>query len=300
MLPSFIIIGAQKSGSTFLHHNLSDHPEIYMPDGEQAYFETPYFEENNSSLNNLERKFIDRKENVLGIKRPSYIGKPEVPDRITEFLPDIKLIAVLRNPIERIKSDYFHNINYGFIPPKDIELILPKIIKKDKVFLDKYPLAYDIIEFGFYYKYLSMFKHYFKNDSILILLFEEIQDQPVETIQKCYEFLNVDKDYVSGCIKSKPQSVVYNLNRLKILRLRNNFSYYLKDNKTRLFEKNKSLLDKLVLKLINLTDKMVLNNLFDNSKPILSEKLNRELKQVYLGDISMLENLINKNLSHWQ
>lgn len=119
MLPNFIIIGAQKSASTFLQACLNDHPDIYMPYGETPFFESPDYERNN--IRDLEKIFVDRDEKCIGIKRPTYIGKPEVPERILAHLPNAKLIAVLRNPIDRAISAYFHNINYGFIPAIDVE-----------------------------------------------------------------------------------------------------------------------------------------------------------------------------------
>ena len=119
MLPNFVIIGAQKSASTFLQVCLSEHPDVFMPPGETPFFESPDYE--NSDISRLESLFNNRSESKLGIKRPSYIGKPEVPKRIEYHLPDAKLIAVLRNPIDRAVSAYFHYINNGFIPCINLE-----------------------------------------------------------------------------------------------------------------------------------------------------------------------------------
>jgi len=105
MLPDYIIIGAHKSASTFVHKCLMEHPDIYMPKDEIPFFEIPDYE--SSSLSELEKYFKGRKEKRFGIKRPSYIGKPEVPARISNDLPDAKLIAVLRDPVDRAVSSYY-------------------------------------------------------------------------------------------------------------------------------------------------------------------------------------------------
>jgi hypothetical protein len=132
MLPNFVIIGAQKSASTFLQVCLSDHPNVFLPNGETPFFESPDYEQSNVS--DLERIFEKRSEKRIGIKRPNYIGKPEVPKRIEFHLPHAKLIAVLRNPIDRAISAYYHNINYGFIPPINVENGIRKIITQPSFF----------------------------------------------------------------------------------------------------------------------------------------------------------------------
>jgi len=157
MFPNFVIIGAQKSATTFVQHCLSEHPEVYIPKAEIPFFETPDFEQH--SLAALERLFDGRREKRLGIKRPTYIGRPEVPGRITKHLPNAKLIAILRNPIHRAISAYYHNINYGFIPVVDVEEGMRNIL--NSVYDYKYKRAREIIEFGFYSKYLKMYGHFF-------------------------------------------------------------------------------------------------------------------------------------------
>ena len=95
-LPDFVIIGAQKSASSFMQLCLADHPDIYIPEGETPFFESPDYEQ--GDIHEIEELFEGRSEKCLGIKRPNYIGKAEVPNRILKHLPNAKLIAILRNP----------------------------------------------------------------------------------------------------------------------------------------------------------------------------------------------------------
>lgn len=150
MLPTFVVIGAQKSASSFMQLCLAEHPDIYMAEGETPFFETPDYEQ--SDISELEMTFQGRGEKCLGIKRPNYIGKPEVPARIRRHLPSAKLIAVLRNPIDRAVLAYFHNIYYGFLPPLDVEIGMRRIIS-DPSFVAKYKRSPEVIEFGYYYKH---------------------------------------------------------------------------------------------------------------------------------------------------
>ena len=76
MLPNFVIIGAQKSGSTFALRCLGEHPEVFMPTGETRFFEDPEYLRHD--ISDLEAIFRDAShKKALGIKRPDYLAKPE-------------------------------------------------------------------------------------------------------------------------------------------------------------------------------------------------------------------------------
>lgn len=147
-----------------------------MPNRETPFFESADYE--TSDKGELESIFEGRTEKCLGIKRPNYIVKAEVPSRIQQDLPDAKLIAVLRNPIERAISAYFHNIKYGFLPPLDIEIGMRKLLL-DPSYSLKYKRAPEIIEFGFHYKYLTQYSQYMDNNQLLLFLHEDILMQPL-------------------------------------------------------------------------------------------------------------------------
>jgi hypothetical protein len=218
MLPNFVIIGAQKSASSFLQACLAEHPDIYIPHEEIPFFESPDYEEH--TINDLRRILEGRQEKCLGIKRPNYIGKSEVPSRLEYHLPNAKLIAVLRNPIERAISAYFHQIRSGTIPPFKFESGIKKILQ-DKYFNNQYKRAHEIIEFGLYYKYLSQYSHFLKNNQLLIFLHEDIKREPLKSVKKAYNFLDISADYIPKSLASQPQMVLYNLTRLRFLTLRN-------------------------------------------------------------------------------
>ncbi len=295
-IPSFIIIGAQKSASTFLQKCLSDHPDIYMPKEETPYFESPDYE--NAPLDYFEKLFNNKTEKCLGIKRPNYIGKKEVSDRIKNKFPESKLIAILRNPVDRSFSSYFHDINYGFIPVLDYESGIRKIIS-DKKYQNRYKRSGEILENGYYYKYLSMYDGFFQKNKILIFLYEDIVDKPLESIQKAYAFLDVDSNYIPKVLNSRPQKVIYNLKRISFIRLRNKFLYNYKDAETRVYINN-SISGKLLSKLITLFDRGILSYIYSNDKPKLNNLLRKEIYNIYKEDIDLLEKLIGRDLSNWK
>lgn len=296
MPDEFIIVGSQKSASTFVQACLEEHPEIFMPSMEVSFFESPDYEE--QSVEDLQKLFVGRTEKVLGFKRPSYIGKPEVPERIRNHCPTAKLIAVLRNPVDRAVSAYYHNINYGFIPPLEIEEGMNLLL--DGAYEKIYRRAHEIIEFGFYYKYLKLYQHFFDNDLFMVLLHEDIISDKLSAIQKIYSFLNVHSSYIPKAINSRPQAVLYSIPRLRVLSLRNQFLYEYNSDRTRLFAKKQNTSTKEAAALITEIDDKYLSKMFVNEKPNLSKDLGNRLYNIYSEDVEKLQAYIGRDLGHWK
>ena len=297
MLPNFVIIGAQKSASTFLQYCLNDHPDVYLPHGETPFFESPDYER--SDIRDLEKSLANRCEKRVGIKRPSYIGKPEVPERISFHLPQAKLIAVLRNPIDRAISAYHHNIKYGFLPPIDIQVGMRKLISEPS-FLSKYKRSSEIIEFGYYYKYLREYDHFKKNGQLLVFLHEDFLSDPLASVQIAFDFLGVHPDFIPKSLNSKPQKVTYNLTRLKFLSIRNRFMYEYEQDRTRLSPKKMTFMDKAIAGVITKIDQTILESLFGKNGPEVGSELRKIMYDLYDYDIELLEKLIGRNLSAWR
>jgi hypothetical protein len=167
----FVIIGGQKCGSTYLQTVITKHPEVDMPLGEAPFLASPDFE--NKGLEKLKTFLGDLDRNKLnGIKRPDYLFKPEVINRMVAINQDIKAIVILRNPIERLKSAYFHYMNDGFGPilplNEGVGLLINGKLK------DRYPRTEELIEFGFYSKYLKNYKTLLK-DNLLVLFYDDLK-----------------------------------------------------------------------------------------------------------------------------
>jgi len=121
ILPSFIIIGSTRSGTTSLYEYLENHPSVLPPvKKETGFFNYAYH--NNSNWYRLYFPTIDEKEKaentrsnsvITGEATPSYLIDPRVPKRIMSLLPKVKLIVLLRNPIDRAISHYHLNVLLG-------------------------------------------------------------------------------------------------------------------------------------------------------------------------------------------
>ncbi len=135
-LPNFLVIGAAKSGTTALHEYLKQHPQIYMSpqkephffslEGKKVDFRGPgdkREEQLNNSVTNIEdyRKLFQGVSNeiAIGESSTSYLNNPEAPERIRHYIPNAKLIAILRNPVARAYSSFLHMVQRGYEPLTD-------------------------------------------------------------------------------------------------------------------------------------------------------------------------------------
>jgi hypothetical protein len=194
-LPNFLIIGAQKAGTSWLHFQLKQHPEIYIPSQEIHYFDKEF--NFNKGIEWYKQQFSSvTSENVIGEKTPEYLWAngegweehlPEVHRNIYAQLPEVKLIIILRNPVERAVSALNHVIRSGRISPLHNfnELLIGR-----KQHLVK---GYGILEKGIYHKQLSEYKKLFPFDQIMILIFEEdVVKAPQKTLKSIFDFVGVE------------------------------------------------------------------------------------------------------------
>lgn len=133
-LPDFIIGGAMKSATNTLHHILSQHDEVYIPDGEVHFFSVDDSTEHPAFFHELGEQWATQDfrerfdtywtryrrlfegagpDQVVGEDSTVYLAWRKAPARIAEHLPDVKLIFLLRNPVERAYSHYYHALQAG-------------------------------------------------------------------------------------------------------------------------------------------------------------------------------------------
>jgi hypothetical protein len=216
--PDFLIIGAQKSGTTSLHYFLNQHPRLGGSFPKEVQFFSKYINYPGKDLRWYRKNFATvRKYDHYFESSPSYLNEIEVPRLIHEFYPDIKLIALLRDPVERAFSAWNMYRDYqvkgvaekrlgdGKLPGQESELY--KFFFKGR---SSFPTFRETIESelsnikngiaggsnilrkGLYYDQLMRYYAYFNRDQILILEFKELSKDPFATCQKALTFLNVE------------------------------------------------------------------------------------------------------------
>lgn len=227
LLPSFIIIGAQKSGTTSLFKYLRKHPDIQEPSRKELFFfdggkiaGRDIFHEQGLDWYRLHfpRAIAGRPSALTYEATTSYLFSPIAAERIQQTLPSVRLIAVLRDPVDRTISHYQHNLRKG----REFRSLM-EVICADETQLDtpsptqpasteaKTSLYYSYKSRGLYYEQLLRYKYFLDRGQILILCSKELASQPAATLQKIYKFLSLsDRNVI---ISSNPY--FHNVSRQK-------------------------------------------------------------------------------------
>lgn len=189
-LPNFLIIGATKAGSSSLAAQLKQHPEIFISEIKEPHFFNREWDRGISWYSKLFEGSMQYA--AVGEASVSYTLYPNcqnVPLRIRETLGSkVKLIYILRHPVDRLISHYKHSIIISTMP-KDIGL--RDALKRNSNY-----------RYGSnYYTQLQEFLKYFKPNQIKILIFEDYISNPIKTHKEIFQFLGVNSDYVVPDLK---------------------------------------------------------------------------------------------------
>jgi hypothetical protein len=191
-LPNFVIIGAQKSGTTSLAYYLKAHPQVYMaPRKEVRYFDLNYDKGTQWYMEQFAGS--KKKHRAVGEATPSYMSFEEVPARMAQVIPQARLIAILRDPVDRAYSHYWHNRSRGLQPLEFADALAaePEHIASEDPTDRRY--RFHVYEKrGHYLEQLQRVCQYYPRESLHVLLFEDLRDAPLETFQKVCRFLQVD------------------------------------------------------------------------------------------------------------
>jgi hypothetical protein len=185
MLPNFLIIGAAKAGTTSLYHYLSVHPQVFMAHPKELKF---FVEEMNWSrgLPWYERQF-DRAGSAIAIGEASthYTAYPYfrgVPERIAEVMPEVRLIYLVRHPVDRMISFYLMRIRAG----KERQRSMEKALLTNPRYVDGSRYAMQIEQ------YLT----YFPPERLLVIKSEDLRDARLPTMDRVLQFLEVGHIWV--------------------------------------------------------------------------------------------------------
>jgi hypothetical protein len=187
----FLIIGAQKAGTTSLRAFLESIPSrIFITRSEHHFWNREGQYNDGLGLDSYLENFSQSKEGqLIGEKSPSYLASYEAPSRIHKHFPNVKLIAILRNPAERAYSAYWHGRRVGVIDPSTsfAHSILRYRENRGKPYGD-------LVTPGFYSQHLARYYEFFPKEQILVLNFDELIAYPVSELTKSLAFLNVEID----------------------------------------------------------------------------------------------------------
>ena len=274
-LPTFLGIGVQRGGTTWLHTLLASHPDIYMPTRrkEIRFFERYY----QHGLDWYGEFFCTPEQatqyRAIGEISTQYYDCEECPERIFTTIPKSKLIIMLRHPVSRAYS------HYGFVVQRR------NFRGSFREFLATRPAA---LEKGYYSRYLKRYLRYFDRNQILALLFEEVFVDTEKTKKTIADFLDIaaDKFPVSANNGKVNASTVPSHQSL--------YGFVVKTGR-RLRKQN---LEPVVDFVMRLGIQRFLSR-GDVLQP-LDKELKQELSQLYQDEFNELEQCMQINLSSWR
>ena len=195
-LPGFLILGAQKAGTTALYAYLRWHPGITGPAWKEvSYFDRHYRRGTRWYRGHFPVRAGDR---LVGEASPGYLFHPHSPERVRATVPDAKLIALLRDPVDRALSHYHHEVALGrealsFEEAVDAE---PERTRGEQERLVREPgyfshawWDYTYLARGRYAEQLERWFAVFPREQLLVVPSEELARRPDETYAKILDFL---------------------------------------------------------------------------------------------------------------
>lgn len=216
-LPDFIIIGCQKCATTSLYDYICEHPNVYSATEKEIHF----FDSNyniglvwyKSFFPTVFTKYIKSRSGkfVTGEASPMYIFNTIVPKRMSKILPKIKLIVILRNPVDRTYSHYNmqRRHNYESLSFEDAIKQEEERIKgeREKEMADENYVSINLRDFsylsrGIYADQLKVWLNYFPRNQFLVLKTEDLEQNPQREMEKIFEFLELPKYHLTNIEKT--------------------------------------------------------------------------------------------------
>lgn len=191
--PDFLVVGAQKAGTTSLFRYLSSHPDIYMPpEKEVNYWSDPAAVRLGIDWYLSEYFSKARNRQIWGEASVQYMCIPEVAARIREARPSTKILAILRNPIDRALSHYRMLHRRGLLSTSFEDAVSESLsLSLDPPFDENR----DFVALGLYSLQLRPFFEEFAQQQIRVLFLEELAADSKATMRQVFEFVGVAVEF---------------------------------------------------------------------------------------------------------
>lgn len=200
-LPAFLIIGAQRSGSTSLFNYLVQHPDVLPPFGKEVhYFDFNYHRGVTWYRGRFPYRHRLRQGFLTLDASPYYLVHPLVPERAARLLPDVKLIALLRNPIDRALSHYQHEVRDGRETLSFADAIERESerlageeerLRDDPDYYSYNHHRFSYTRRGLYVQQLRRWMQHFPRSQLLVLQSERLFQDPVAATAAVQQFLGL-------------------------------------------------------------------------------------------------------------
>lgn len=272
-LPNFLYLGPDKSGSSWLFEVLRNHPDCFVPACKDVY----YFDEHyDKGLDWYLDFFRDARPGVpaMGELSHSYLFSMEAADRIRKDLPGVKLMASLRQPVERCYSHYLYLVSSGLVTSSFAETI------------DNRP---GLTRSSYYAKSVEGYLERFGAERFKVLFFDDLKKDPRHYASQVYDFLglsfNEAFDYDKKVREARAARNVY------LARLAKHGA---------LMARKLGLVNLVGAVKHGLAARLLYRPLKKGEAPKMDPEVGKRLLERYIPDIEATEKLLGVNLDHWK
>ncbi len=283
MLPNFLVIGAQKAGTTSLFEYLRQHPDIYLPQAkETAFFYHDYKYE--KGLSYYEEHYFGsvNGEKAVGEVSPHYLYHTFCRDRIRENLRDLKFIILLRNPIDRAYSNYWMEVKRGLETLSFEDAIEKEQMRIEGDLFERETFSY--MHRGLYYGQIKAYMDLFPEANFLCLLSDDLKYDRVNALKNIFMFLGVSTEENLQTL----QKTFHTATKIR--------SLWLQD-----FLRNPSYLSRLFIKSLIpfklrriVVRALLKRNVKSFTPPPMSDSVREYLREYFLESNEKLEKLISR------
>jgi hypothetical protein len=320
MLPNCFVIGAPRSGTTSLYEYLNAHPDAFMsPVKEPDFFSRSALDGVSDSfgsgpdalaraaqeLPDLQSDFASYEAlfanagsaDVVGEASAVYLGHPTAAEHLRRYLPEAKLIAILRDPADRAFSHFVHARRiYAEYERSSAGAHVQQTLDREfeQTVEDAFrngPVQNAVtdpqvwVRSGFYHAHLTRFRALFPPDQLIVFLYEDLVDDAQALMTSIFRFLEIDDSFVL------PSTAAFNAS--VVPRSRSLFRFFTTRNPVMRYAR--SLAPTRVRDLAMRSR----NRLLARDKPPLDPDLRRKLVAIYRADIVQLQEMLGRDLSAW-
>lgn len=300
-LPNFLLLGAAKSGTSSVWNYLKQHPQIFMSNPKEPNFfvfegtklppfsgpapsEVLYQRLYQNTITDWEsyQALFDGVSDEIAIGEASvrYLYFPQAPEKIKKYIPDVKMIVMLRNPVDRLYSHYVMNIRHLLEP-----LPLEEALKQEEERIqNNWGWDWHYTRVGMYAQQIERYLNYFQPEQLKILFYDDFRQDPLGVMKDIYHYLGVNDSFVPNIERQKNQGYwPKNKSIHQFLYTSNNLKYFLE----------KILPRPAYQKLIQ-----TLKKWNSGAIPPLPSTLRKSLNDVFKEDIGGLQEIVKKEL-YW-
>ncbi len=294
--PTFLGLGAPKAATTWLFQCLREHPSIFIPDEKEIGVFSCSDEIDERLTEYLAHFHKSGTADARGEIFVLYLSSPLAAEQIKRYLPDAKLFVSLRNPVDQIYSHYWHlkRQNFhrwgdgNFVPPTSFASAIDELYD-------------DLVAPACYAQHLKRWLAFFPREQIHIMLYEDIESDPLRELKSLYCFLEVDDGFVPSFLNRRDAAVRAGVSpRSDVLDRLHTKTY---DGLNRfVYHKMKQLIG--VSAAARIKDTLRIRQLmqaifYRKGYPKMDQKDKKRLVALLSEDICELENLLGRDLSHW-